>query len=517
MHKNSILFILLAPLLVFAGTNKEFSLTIIHTNDIHAHLLPITKYDSECSVKDDADGKCFGGVARLATAINSIFKNNKNVLLLDAGDQFQGTLFYSKYKGDEARQFLNELGFQATTLGNHEFDDGSENLSHYVKGLRLPVVDANVDVHKEPSLAGSIKPYSIIEVGGERIGITGCTTTGTVSMSNPGANIKFTNIKSAVSKEVSALQKQGINKIILICHEGYAQDQKLASKINGIDVIVGGHSHTYLANNSAAVGTYPTVVKAPNGNPVLIVQAAMYGKYLGKLDVTFDRNGVPIKWSGEPILLDASVKPDPKIAAEVQKLEEPLQAMKKEIVGHTDIALSANCRSGECNLGTLITNAMLDATTREGTTVAIINSGGIRSGIPAGNISLGNILETLPFGNTISTFGLRGKDLQEVLENGASRVGADSGSFPQTSGLRFKLDLKAPIDQRVTKIEVKQKNGNYLPLQPNDIYRIVTVNFLRQGGDGYKIFVNKAIDPNDNGQLLTDAVINYIKKNSPLQ
>lgn len=514
---------------VVLAQGGEYELTIAHTNDTHARLMPITAFNSDCKAEDDAAGKCFGGVARRATALQKIRAQAKNLLVLDAGDQFQGSLFYYLYKGEEAQKFLNEFGFQATTFGNHEFDDGPANAARYIEGLKLPLVSANVDVSAEPTLAGKVKPYAILEAGGEKIGVTGCTTTDTPILSSPGPNIKFNAIAASVKAVVAELEKQGINKIILVCHEGYEPDQALAAAVDGIDVIVGGHSHSYLSSKppdqdtDKALGPYPTVVKSPNGDPVLIVQAMAYGKYLGRLDVTFDEKGVPTKWDGAPILLDASVAPDPKIAEEVAKMDAPLQELRNKVIGQASVDLNNKdneCRFGECNIGDLITDAMLASQKKEGVQVALLNGGGIRASIPAGDVTLGHVLTVLPFGNTIAVFGLKGSDLAAALENGVSRAenpgNEGTGRFPQVAGMTYVWNPDAPVGSRIVKAEIKQADGTYKPLDPNATYKVATLDFTRQGGDGYAVFQDNAIDPYDFGPTLSDVVAAYIGAHSPV-
>ncbi len=514
---------------VVSAQDDTFDLTIAHTNDVHARLMPITSSNSDCKAEDDAAGKCFGGVARRATALQQVRDSAKNLLVLDAGDQFQGSLFYYLYKGEEGQKFLNELGFQATTFGNHEFDDGPANAARYIEGLKLPLVSANVDVSAEPTLAGKIKTYTILEAGGEKIGVTGCTITDTPNMSSPGPNIKFNDIASSVKTVVAELEKQGINKIVVLCHEGYEADQLLASQVDGIDVIVGGHSHTYLSNNppdqdkDQALGPYPTVVKSPNGDPVLVVQALAYGKYLGRLDVSFDEQGVPVKWGGAPILLDASVQPDPTIAAEVAKLDIPLQALRNKVIGQSSVDLNNinnECRFGECNIGNLITDAMIESQKKLGVQIATLNGGGIRASIPAGDVTLGQVLTVLPFGNTIAVFGLKGSDLVAALENGVSRAenpGNDgTGRFPQVSGIKYVWNPNAPVGSRIVSVQVKQADGTYQPLDPNAVYKMATIDFTREGGDGYTVYKDKAIDPYDFGPTLSDEVAAYITAHSPV-
>jgi len=531
MQRKILSLVLLIPSLTLANiTNNqkslnEFNLTIAHTGDVHSHLLPINKYEIDCNQEEENNNKCFGGIARMATAINQLRQNNNNFLLLDTGDQFQGTLFYSKYKGEEARYFLNKLRFDATTLGNHEFDDGLRVLSRYIKSLNLPVVSANIDASHEPLLAGFIKPFVIVNVNNQKIGIIGCTTL-EAKLHNPGKNLKFNNIESSVAKNVEILQKLGINKIILISHQGYEEDKILASKINGIGLIIGGHSHTYLSNNNhnknidKAAGPYPTVIKSPNGQPVLIVHSYKYSKYLGNINITFDNNGIPIKWHGEPILLDAKFQQDPVIANKIQVMNKPLQKMRQKVIGKSNVDLNPSCGISECNFGNLVTDALLNATSIQKTQIAIINGGAIRSGIKAGEVTIGNILEASPFNNSnnnIIALDIKGKDLRTILENDLEQVANSpngSGRFPQVSKLRIKWNPKLPLGQKIISIEVKQKDDTYLPLKEDSIYRIAIINFMLQVVDNHDILSRKTTNLYDSGILVSSAITKYIKQHS---
>jgi len=523
MHKKILYFLIITcvPLVIFASQNKNFDLIVIHTNDIHAHLLPINESNGFCSKQDETNNKCFGGVAKRATVINNIRENNKNVLLLDAGDQFQGTLFFLKYEGKESSYFLNKLGYQAITFGNHEFDIGSRKLARYIKELVFPMVSANVDVSKDQYLKGLVKPYTIIDVNGQKIGVTGCTVVDTTNTSNPSKSVQFNDITSSVVKVVNELKTQGINKIILICHQGYEADKELASNLDGVDIIVGGHSHTYLSSsnfkkgNYQAKGRYPTVVNSLIDEPVLIVQDYMYGKYLGKLDVTFNKDGIPIKWSGEPILLNNKIKANHEISKEVAKFNAPLERMRQKIIGKSTINIGSNCRTGECNFGDLIADAMLDFV-GDKAEIAIINGGAVRSGVGAGNIRYSDVLEALPFDSTIVTFNITGKFLLEGLENGFSRFGF--GGFPQVAGLKVWWNPERPIGKKIIKVKVRQKNGNYLPLEKNKVYKVVTVDFVQKGGDGYIVFAKNLHDLRIYYNFtFVDVIINYIEKHSPIQ
>ena len=296
-----------------------YDLTILHTNDFHARFEPISKYDSGCSAESNIEGKCFGGSARLYTAIKESRGRVANSILVDGGDQFQGTLFYTYYKGQLAAQMMNSLGFDAMTVGNHEFDDGPEVLSGFMQAVHFPVLMSNADVSLEPALANKLVKSAIIWRGGERIGLIGVTPEDTDELSSPGEHVKFSDPVSAVQTEVDSLSERGVNKIVVLSHSGYQVDKEIAANTTGVDVIVGGHSNTYLSNVSdRAAGPYPTMV-----NGVAVVQAYAYGKFLGELNVSFDAQGNLTSAAGEPLIMDSSVEEDVMIKAHVSAASEP--------------------------------------------------------------------------------------------------------------------------------------------------------------------------------------------------
>jgi len=502
----------------------DFTVTLLHTNDVHARIMQFDKYGGSCSDDAAAEGKCFGGVARRATKIAEIRAEGGNILLVDAGDQFMGTLFYTQYKGEEAQRFMNGMAYDAMAVGNHEFDDGPGTLGSFIRGANFPVLSANINADNEPQLAGLIKPYVVLDVGGQQIGIIGCTVEDTAILSSPGPNVVFNPIEASVASAVSELEAMGINKIILLSHAGFGRDKDVAAAVDGVDVIVGGHTHTYLSNTSEkAEGPYPTVVNSPNGDPVLIVTAEALGKYLGRLDVTFDANGLPTAWQGEPILLDASVAEDADILAEVNSLYAPLEALQNQLVGSASVDINgerSTCRFEECNMGNLITDAIIWATAAEGTQIAFQNGGGIRASISAGDVSLGNVLEVLPFGNTIATFELKGEYVWAALENGVSRAenpeNEGTGRFAQVAGLRFTWNPNQPAGSRVISADVKNADGTYSPLDMNAMYKVAANNFIRTGGDDYSMFAEQAVNAYDFGPTLATAVADYITTFSPV-
>ena len=268
-------------------TVADYTLTVLHTNDFHARFEPISKYDSGCGEEDNAEGKCFGGSARLVTAITEARARSENSILVDGGDQFQGTLFYTYYKGKLAAEMMNKMGYTAMTVGNHEFDDGPEVLRGFVDAVNFPILMSNADISGEALLRDVIQKSVVIEQAGEKIGLIGLTPEDTDELASPGPNVIFSDPSEAVQIEVDRLTAMGVNKIIVLSHSGYLVDQRVAANTTGVDVIVGGHSNTLLSNtNDRAEGAYPTMV-----GDTVIVQAYAYGKFLGELNVTFDDDG----------------------------------------------------------------------------------------------------------------------------------------------------------------------------------------------------------------------------------
>ncbi|MDC1385865.1 5'-nucleotidase/apyrase family protein [Candidatus Thioglobus sp.] len=494
-----------------AASHKVLNLTILHTNDFHARFRPISKYDNNCSAENNAEGKCFGGSARLITAIEDARSRHENTVLLDGGDQFQGTLFYNLYKGKVAAEMMNKLGYDGMTVGNHEFDDGPKTLRAFMDAVNFPVLMANANVDMEPELKGKLQKSTVIERSGHKIGLIGLVTEDVVDISSPGDNIIFTDAITAAQAEVDSLTAAGVGIIILMSHSSYEIDKEIAANTTGIDVIVGGHDNAYLSNISdRAKGPYPTVV-----NGTQIVQAYAYGKYLGELSVVFDDEGEVISATGEPITIDGSVNENSQIVARLDELEKPITDLKETLVGNVSSSLNGDravCRVQECDMGNMITDAMRAAGMEKGYSIALANSGGIRASLDAGQVTLGEIMTILPFQNTMSTFKVTGKQLLAAIENGVSQVEDGSGRFPQVSGIRFSFDASKPANERVTSIEIQESNGSFSALNLYGTYGMVSNNFIRAGGDGYKMF-RSATDIYDFGPDLADVVVDYIKAN----
>jgi len=214
--------------------SADYTLTILHTNDFHARFEPISSSDGPCAADKNVAGECFGGTARLVTAIREAQARSTNSILVDGGDQFQGTLFYTYYKGQMAAEMMNKLGYDGMTVGNHEFDDGPEVLAAFMSAVQFPVLMSNADVSAEPLLADTLAKSVVIERGGEKIGLIGLTPEDTHELASPGPNIPFSDPVAAVQAEVDRMIAEGVNKIIVLSHSSYKTDLGVGAETTGV-------------------------------------------------------------------------------------------------------------------------------------------------------------------------------------------------------------------------------------------------------------------------------------------
>lgn len=499
----------------------DYQLNILHINDLHSRIEAINKSDSTCSAAEAGKNECFGGIARVKSAIDARRKElgtNANILVLDAGDQFQGSLFYTQYKSAPIAEFMNGIGFDAMAIGNHEFDDGPAELLKFINALKFPIISGNTKIADGSELKDKFKGYVIKDMDGQKVAVVSVLATDTNETSSPGDKVTFEDEVEYLKGAVKEIQDQGVNKIVLLSHVGYVKDQEIARAVDGIDVIVGGHSHTLLSSTDPkAAGPYPTLVKNPAGVEVPVVTAYAYSKFLGDLTVTFDDNGVVKSTAGAPKLLDASVTPDEGFTKRVAELAAPLEEMKKKEIGVAEAAIDGSrevCRAKECTMGNLVSDALLERVKDQGITIAIQNGGGLRASIDAGPVTMGEVLTVLPFQNSVATFQIKGVDLLAALENGAGQIEEGAGRFVQTAGLKYSFDRSKPPGSRIVSVEVKEGDA-FVKLDPEKTYGVVTNNYTRTGGDGFKTFATKAINPYDFGPSLEDAVAAYIGAHSP--
>uniref|UniRef100_UPI0013586CD3 bifunctional metallophosphatase/5'-nucleotidase n=1 Tax=Rhizobium sp. 18055 TaxID=2681403 RepID=UPI0013586CD3 len=498
----------------------DYQLNILHINDFHSRIESINKFDSTCSAEEEGKNECFGGAARLKTAIDQrrAALAGQNVLTLNAGDNFQGSLFYTTYKGAVEAEVLNDMKFDVMTVGNHEFDDSEDGLATFLDKVKFPVISANVLAADGAKIGDRIKPSIVLEVGGQKIGIVGAVTNDTEELSSPGPKIMIADDVQTITAAVEDLKKQGVNKIIALTHVGYPRDLSAIAKIPDVDVVVGGHSHSLLSNTDAkAEGPYPTMVDNPGGYKVPVVQAASYSKYLGDLVIDFDDSGVVKSAKGDPILIDSSFTPDATMAARITELAKPIEDLRKKVIGSSEGPIEGDrkvCRVEECTMGNLVADAMLARGKDQGMTIAIQNGGGLRASIDAGDVTQGEVITVLPFQNTLATFQLTGADIRTALENGLGKIEEGAGRFPQVAGMKYSYDKTKPPGSRVVSVDVKEGDA-FVPLDNAKSYGVVTNNYMRAGGDGYAIFATSGKNAYDFGPDLADVTADYVAAHSP--
>lgn len=511
-------------LLCFAAPSQAFEFTVLHTNDVHSMYGGTTEKGTACYAAQCAGGS--GGSVRLKQAVDTVRAAEPNVVLLDAGDEFQGTLFYTQFKGDMAAEVLDALDYTAFTPGNHEFDDGCGEFRRFAERTHVPVLAANLTLPPVPGGKPLTRPWIVVERQGRKIGIVGLVNGETPSLASPCKEAVFGPAETALREAVASLRAQGVNIIIALTHLGLNVDCELAGRVDGVDVFVGGHTHSLLSNtNPKAVGPYPIVKHSPSGEPVLVVTAASSCKLLGHIAIDFNDAGIAQRWNGEPIVLDGrnvTVPPDAKLSARLDSYAAQLRSLIGQPVGkillagdtsgrQVDLEEDAHlCRVQECPSGDVLMDSLLWGARDTGATVALSVGGTVRSPLHTGVVTMGDLLTTMPFDNTLVVGDLTGKQLLGALEHGASGYENGAGRFLQVAGLTYSVEPAKPVGQRVSAVSVRTKAGGWEPLRPEAVYRVATVDYAAEGGDGFAAF--KKIKWQYTGRAHIECLRDYIAK-----
>ena len=315
-----------------------------HINDVHAHLDEFRSSGTDCT--DPKDG-CYGGYARISTVVSERRPVLNSSLFLNAGDEFQGTLFYAYYGGEKIAETINQLGFDGMTLGNHEFDAGDDVLGEFIENLTFPVISANI-YSDHPVLNRTIQPYHIYEDC--ELAVIGVTTQDTPGISSPGDGTVFTDVVEAVQNTVNLIRDTtNVTRIAALTHIGYEEDQALAQNTTGLYLIMGGHSHTPLGDFEDAEGPYPTIAENLDGEEVFIVTAYRWGEYLGYIDVTYDGEGRILEYHGGPIRITNETEQNATLQAQIDEWREPFEAFAAEEIGVSNVVLDQEtCQEQEC-------------------------------------------------------------------------------------------------------------------------------------------------------------------------
>ncbi|ALC41076.1 veil, partial [Drosophila busckii] len=491
-------------------------LIVLHNNDMHARFEQTNARSGQCTADDAKADKCYGGFARVAHEVRKYREEAKKggtpVFYLNAGDTYTGTAWFAVFKDKIASAFLNKLQPDAISLGNHEFDKNVEGLIPFLNDVQFPVLACNLDLSKEPELAATkLTNSTVLETNGVKIGVIGYLTPETKNLTSVN-DVMYNEEIVSINEEAARLKAQGIKIIIALGHSGYQKDQQIALHCPEVDIVIGGHSHTYLDSNKpiadkddtnaeANRGPFPTVVEQPSGKKVPVVQAYAYTKYLGKLHLQFDAEGNLLHFDGEPILLNATIPQDPEILQLLEYYRPNITSLEQQIVGYTKTFLEGGtCRLQECNLGNLIADSMVHTRVLEDESgkfwtdapIALLQGGGIRSSIEKnvnGSITGSDVLTVLPFENALYITRISGKTLMAALERSAAIRNADSnGGFLQFSGINVVYDYDMEEGHHVVSAMVRCAECAvpiYSPLNETSYYKVVVSEFLLNGGDGY--------------------------------
>lgn len=480
----------------------DTTITVLHTNDLHAHVEPTV-----------IRGKSYGGYARQATLIEQFRKSDPNTVLLNGGDTFQGTLYFNVYEGLADLAFMNAVRYEGMAVGNHEFDRGPGVFAQFASQASFPVLAANLDLSGEPDLDAHIAPFAVIEVNGHKVGLVGAVTAELPDISSPGPNVKMLDLEQSVQAAVNELTRQKVYRVILLSHCGYEEEKKLAAKIRGLDVIVGGHSHTLLCNEPFKFegwpqprGEYPTSVMSPTGSPCLVVQAWDWGKVLGRIKVVFNDMGrVKSYFDAKPIPITDDIKEDVRVKSILSALAKPIDQLKNKRVA------DAAVRLGRDELGEIIADAMVAATAKQGVVMAFMNPGGVRADIEPGEITYGEAISVQPFNNTVTVLDLKGREILMALSEMSSRHDGTGSPMHVSKGVSYRIDRSAQGMDRI-----KDFTFNGLPIGLDETYRIATNSFMANGGDGIASFRDTKGRRYDTGELDLDILIAYLQANSPV-
>jgi 5'-nucleotidase len=567
-----------------AGTSDPLDMTILHINDHHSHLsadnfeLDVSRYG--LSAADASTVKVsYGGYPRLVSLFNQRVAANRNVVKIHAGDAITGSMYYSVFDGEADAEMMDCVCFDMFALGNHEFDNGDTKLAKFLDMLQghkscreTPVLAANVLPGKSSALKGKLESRTIKTFSnGEKVGFIGIDTRfKTMASSNPDADTKLTDEIEAAQSNIDALRGEGINKIVLVAHVGYANDKSFAMQLSGVDVIIGADSHTLLSDTPfptgwSIKGPYPTMVTNAEGENVCIAQAWEYAHLLGELHVSFDASGAVTSCEGTPRvpfdgerfragstdlnpsdaaivkhrLLEASsafhaVSEDPVAKEKLEKYTLQMMGLQKTVIGqvpenlHVErfpgmgrsaIPRSERTFAQSSDITDIVAKALLDVT-HDGD-LCIINAGSVRADLVAGDLTFEDVYRVLPFENTLVLLRMTGQQIRQVLEDALDFGIVNSegdGAYPYAAGLRFHIDASRKKGSRLKKVEVNPRlSADWSDIEASHVYNVVTYDYIAGGKDGYLTFKDVAQRSDGSGlvelhTLLADALLDYARR-----
>lgn len=469
---------------VWAADVKE--VIVLSVNDFHGNLL---------------ENNHAPGLAKLAGVLKDEQKQAPSkVILLSAGDMFQGEMESNITLGAPVIAGMNGLGFTAMCLGNHEFDWGLEELQKRSKEAYFPFLAANI-VDAKGAYLPNVKPYTIVKRNGIKVGIIGLTTPQTKVAVNPKyvEGLTFLDGVQTVNKLVPELKAKGAEVIVVLAHMGSEASAdgsekgeiiELAKQVTGVDLIVSAHTHR-IVNTKV--------------NGISIVQAGKYGNAYSKVKIEYDKKTKKVVAVTPEIVKveKEKVAADMEFADYVRRIDTKVSYLKNEKVGETAVLLWHN-RYGESLLGQWVTDVMRQT---EQADIAVMNGGGLRNDIAKGVVTKGNLYATVPFDNTLVKARLTGREIKDLLEYG---LGNNGHGLLQFSGISVIFDDNQTAGNKITQMFLPDGS----PIDFDAEYTVATIEFIAEGGDGITAFKDKKVI--GEGKLLRDALQESFVVDKPL-
>lgn len=495
----------------FAANSNESlkgSIVILHTNDVHG---AIDGYATVAALKKDLQSK------------------GADVLLFDAGDFLQGSSAVNNSRGQSAIDLMNAVGYDFAVPGNHEFDYGYDRLTELAKSAKFPILTSNMTYKNKSAMDGT---RIFTTSGGIRIGVFGLTTPEAATKALP-ANVADLDFKStnalyaAAQAQVDSLNRQNCKYIICVAHLGIDSESEnnrsidLLNHVKGIDVLIDGHSHSTLAQIQAATNEYGKV-----GDTYLTSTGSEFAN-IGKVTIDAEGNITTENLKTSSV----SVTPDITVAAMVSTIQQQVENAYGQPFAISSVTLDGSkdpgVRTKETNLADLITDALLWYAKQNSLVslpddhvISLMNGGGIRASVSAGDVTRKDINDVLPFDNTVSVIYVTGAQLLEALEASTASLPTAMGAFPQVAGMKYVVNSGFAYDKgnlypnstyyapkSINRVSVLSVNGK--DFKTDDVYAVVTNNFVATGGDSYYIFT-QAKNARDTGAKLDEVVMDYI-------
>lgn len=493
--KKIFIFILISS---FSFGQKTKNLTLLYTNDLHANFEPM-------QVNWVNKTRKVGGFANISTLVKEEKARNKNTLYFDAGDFFTGPYHSFLTKGEAVIDVMNTMPIDAACVGNHEFDHGWENVPGRFKKANFPILNGNIFLKNSDELLWN-KPYKIIEKNGLKLGVIGLH--GKFAFYDTIADemirgVECRDEEKYLKQYIAELDKK-VDLIILLVHEGVPgrqssvgqadverslqKDIELAQNVSGIDVIITGHAHK---------GTPEALIS----NGTLIVSTDALGIELGRLDITYNKklDKITAHKNNLQVVYDDEIKDDEQTLTAINNSKEKLSIITSQHVCYISENLTRSYGE-ESLLGNMVADAILFS--KPTADFALTNSGGLREDILGPKVTVGALISAFPFPNTVVEMDLKGNDLQEIFEHGAT---LKNGILQVSKGVEMSYDETLPMEKRVKKLLIKGE-----AIDPKKSYRLVTNNFLADGGDGFLAFKNGTNKKNTQIPIL-ETLVKFLK------